>query len=183
MENNTKKKVMVNIAGAHLTLVTDETDGFVNAVEAAVTERMLGLTKANYRVNRTDAALLCAVDFCSEMLKAEKKLINLEAQVALYDSNMRRLREEIIALKQKAGVALDDTDIAYARELESEGGHFSMEQLSDMLRATGDDRAEDKIRTLEKYLETRKKGDAEGQTREEKLRYIESLLRGDTAKD
>ncbi len=180
MENNAKKKVMVSIAGAQLALVTDETDGFVRSVERTVNDRMLGLTRANYRVNRTDAALLCAVDFCSEMLKAEKKVVNLEAQVALYDANTRRLREEMIALKQAAGIPLDETDIAYAKELEAEGGHLSVERLGDMLRATGDDTAEDKIRTLEKYLETRKKGDAEGQTKEDKLRYIESLLRKNT---
>ncbi|MBE6598299.1 MAG: cell division protein ZapA [Ruminococcaceae bacterium] len=178
MENRTKKKVTVNIAGAQLSLVTDETDVFVDAVADKVNERMMALTRANYRVNRTDAALLCAVDFCSDMLKAEKRMINLEAQVAIYDSNMRRLREEIIALKQQAGIPLDENDTAYVKELEAEGGHLNMEQLGEMLRATGDDRAEDKIRTLEKYLETRKKGDAEGQTKEDKLRYIESLLRG-----
>ncbi len=178
MENNIKKRVTVNIAGTSLSLISDEPDSFVSTVEASVNDRMMHLLGASYRVNRTDAALLTAVGFCSDMLKAQKKVVNLEAQVALYDSNMRRLREEMIALKQQAGIPLDETDIAYLKDLEAEGGHLDMAQLGEMLRATGDDRAEDKIRTLEKYLETRKKGDAEGQTREDKLRYIESLLRG-----
>jgi len=186
MENNAKKKVMIKIAGAPFTLVTDETDTFVSAVEKNVNEKIWELTKNTYRVSRTDAAFLCAVDFCSDKLKAEKKVMNLEAQVSLYNVNIRRLREENIALKQKAGIALDESDLAFVRELEGEKiavgkenvGPIDMEQLGDMLRATGDEGAEDKIRTLEKYLESRKQGDKEGQSREDKLRRIEALLRG-----
>ena len=202
MENNSKKKVMIKIAGAQLTLVTDESADFVDTVAEKVNERMMELTRNSYKVNRTDAALLCAVDFCGDKLRAEKKVRNLEAQISLYDVNMRRLREEIIVLKQKAGVPLDDTDIAFAKELEEERGgedsdtdsqtvvsedgsaetsaegRLDMKQLGEMLRSTGDNTAEDKIRTLEKYLENRKKGEEEGQSREEKIKYIESLLRG-----
>lgn len=200
MENNSKKKVMVKIAGTQLTLLTDEQDSFVDSVANTVNERIVSITKNSYRVNRNDAALLCAVDFCGDKLKAEKKVRNLEAQISLYNVNMRRLREEIIALKQKAGEPLDETDIALIKEIEAENGTASnaeaedctdgaetredgehsgidMKQLGDMLRSSGDDSAEDKIRTLERYLENRKNGDANEQSREEKIKYIESLLR------
>lgn len=196
MENNAKKKVMIKIAGTQLTLLTDETGSFVDAVAEKVNERMTELSRNSYRVNRADAALLCAVDFCSDKLKAEKKVLNLEAQISLYDMNMRRLREEIIILKQKAGVPLDDTDLAFAKELEEERSgepletetgasadtpsedRLDMKQIGELLRSAGDDTADDKLRTLEKYLENRKKGEAEGQSREDKIKYIESLLRG-----
>jgi len=176
MENNAKKKVMIKIAGTQLTLVTDEADGFVDTVEQTVNNRMSSLTRNSYRANRTDAALLCAVDFCSEKLKAEKKVMNLEAQISLYDVNLRRLREEIIVLKQQAGVPLDETDLALARELAEERGE-TFAAPSD----GAEDKGEAKIRTLEKYLEERRKGEEEGQSREDKLRRIESLLRGGDA--
>lgn len=200
MENNAKKKVMIKIAGTHLTLLTDETGSFVDTVAEKVNERMAELSRNSYRVNRIDAALLCAVDFCGDKLKADKKVLNLEAQISLYDMNIRRLREEIIILKQKAGVPLDDTDLAFAKELEEERSgaaseteagasdetspdnpsedRLDMKQLGELLRSTGNDTGDDKLRTLEKYLETRKKGESEGQSREEKIKYIESLLRG-----
>ena len=160
----------------------------MSAVERNVNEKIWELTKNTYRVSRTDASLLCAVDFCSDKLKAEKKVMNLEAQVSLYNVNIRRLREENIALKQKAGIPLDDSDLAFVRMLErerqssdkKEESPIDMEQLGDMLRASGDEKAEDKIRTLEKYLESRKQGDKEGQSREDKLRRIEALLRGES---
>lgn len=228
MENSSKKKVMIKIAGAQLTLITDEEDVFVDTVVDRVNERMSELTRNSYRANRTDAALLCAVDFCSDKLKAERKIRNLEVQLSLYDVNVRRLREETIALKRKAGVPLDDTDLEFIRrtseaagaeedveqgepvatsesveepepvvEPESvvepetsaatdvsvdaaeQGGSLNMERLGEMLRSTGDETAEEKVRTLERYLDGRRKGESEGRTREEKIRYIESLLRGD----
>lgn len=231
MENSSKKKVMIKIAGAQLTLITDEEDAFVDTVVERVNERMAELTRNSYRANRTDAALLCAVDFCGDKLKAERKIRNLEVQLSLYDVNVRRLREETIALKQKAGVPLDDTDVEFIRRTSeasdaaedakisggtetpvaietpvatetseateiSKGtetseatdvsvasadqeGSLNMERLGEMLRSTGDERAEEKVRTLERYLDGRRKGESEGRTREEKIRYIESLLRGD----
>ena len=39
MENNAKKKVMIKIGGAPFTLITDETDTFVTAVEKNVNEK------------------------------------------------------------------------------------------------------------------------------------------------
>jgi cell division protein ZapA (FtsZ GTPase activity inhibitor) len=191
MENNAKKKVMIKIGGAPFTLITDETDTFVTAVEKNVNEKMWELTKGAYRVSRTDAALLCAVDFCSDKLKAEKKVMNLEAQVSLYDVNIRRLREELIALKQKLGEPLCEAELAFAAELAKEAKtsgkaadtSIDMNQLGEMLRASGDEGGEDKIRTLEKYLEDRRQGDKAGQTREDKLRRIEALLRGGSEND
>lgn len=187
MDYNAKKKVVINIAGAPFTFVTDETDVFVAAVERNVNEKIRELTRNNFRVNRTDAAIFCAVDLCSDKLKAEKRVMNLEAQVVLYNESNRRLREENIALKQKAGIPLDEGDLAFVKALEEERqasdkkreSPIDMEQLGDMLRASGDEGAEDKLRTLEKYLKARKQGEKEGQTREDKLRQIEKLLRGD----
>ena len=47
-----------------------------------------------------------------------------------------------------------------------------------MLRSSGDsDGAQDKIQLLERYLDSRKNGADGGMSRDEKIRYIESLLR------
>ncbi len=190
-----KKKVTVKIAGVPLTLVTDEPQDFVDAVSEAVNERVVEVTRNSYRINRADAALLCAVDFCGDKLKAEKKVRNLETQLSLYNVNMRRLREEIVALKRKTGEPFDDTDLEFLKELDAEAKAAaeagenppeweqdteiadSVKQLKEMLRASGEIQADDRVRTLEKYLDSQKKGDEAGQSRAEKIKYIESLLR------
>jgi len=166
MEKNSKRKITVEIAGMPLTLVTDEADSFVDTVVGQVNERMQQILAGGVRTGTSNlgAALLCAIDAAGERLKAEKRIRNLEAQLSLCEVNIRNLREELENCRgnEEAPVKSDD----------------GFERLSQMLRA-GDENgtAEDKVRTLERYLEN-KKDNQGGMSREEKIRYIESLLRG-----
>ena len=167
MEQNTKRKIAVEIAGVSLTLVTDENRAFVDNVVAQVNEKMEAILAGGIRTGTStlDAALLCAIDSVGERLKAEKRMRNLEAQLSLYEVNVRNLKEELEKLQQ-----------APAEEEKKDTDGF--ERLSQTLRAGGGDSADDKIKTLERYLDSKKSGQNGGMTREEKIRYIESLLRG-----
>ena len=167
MEQNTKRKIAVEIAGVSLTLVTDENGAFVDNVVAQVNEKMDAILAGGIRTGTStlDAALLCAIDSVGERLKAEKRMRNLEAQLSLYEVNVRNLKEELDKLQQSpAESEKKDTD--------------GFERLSQTLRAGGGDSADDKIKTLERYLDSKKSGQNGGMSREEKIRYIESLLRG-----
>ena len=167
MEQNTKRKIAVEIAGVSLTLVTDENGAFVDNVVAQVNEKMDAILAGGIRTGTStlDAALLCAIDSVGERLKAEKRMRNLEAQLSLYEVNVRNLKEELEKLQQ-----------APAEEEKKDTDGF--ERLSQTLRAGGGDSADDKIKTLERYLDSKKSGQNGGMSREEKIRYIESLLRG-----
>ena len=167
MEQNTKRKIAVEIAGVSLTLVTDENGAFVDNVVAQVNEKMEAILAGGIRTGTStlDAALLCAIDSVGERLKAEKRMRNLEAQLSLYEVNVRNLKEE-----------LEKYQSAPAEEEKKDADGF--ERLSQTLRAGGGDSADDKIKTLERYLDSKKSGQNGGMTREEKIRYIESLLRG-----
>lgn len=167
MEQNTKRKITVEIAGVSLTLVTDENSAFVDTVVAQVSERMEAILSGGLRTGTStmDAALLCAIDSVGERLKAEKRVRNLEAQLSLYEVNVRNLKEELEKLQNTPPEAPKEDGDGFAR-------------LSQTLRVGAGDSAEDKIRTLERYLDSKKNGQDGGMTREEKIRYIESLLRG-----
>lgn len=172
MENN-KKKVSIEIAGNALTLVTDEPVEFVDLLADQLNKRMSALTKSNFRISTLDAALLCAIESLGDKLKAEKKIRTLEAQADLYEVNLRNLREEIAALKEGS----EDTTAA------TSDAETISAQLRESSEAGIESTPEDKIRALEKYLESKKTPDAKpdsARTREEKIRYIESLLRGNT---
>jgi len=172
MEQKQKRRITVDIAGVTLTLITDENDMFVDGVVSQVSERMERILAGGIRTGTStvDAALLCAIDAAGERLKAEKRIRNLEAQISLYEVNLRNLREELDKLTEKAAA-----DAAKPKEGEADDGFT---RLSEMLRAGGEAGAEDKIRSLERYLESKKNGQEAGMTRSEKIRYIESLLRG-----
>lgn len=166
MEQKTKRKITVEIAGVNLTLVTDENGVFVDSVVAQVNEKMEAILSGSLRTGTCtmDAALLCAIDSVGERLKAEKRIRNLEAQLSLYEVNVRNLTEELEKLRGQPEEKKTEEDDGF-------------ERLSQTLRAGSGDSAEDKIRTLERYLDSRKNGQDGGMTREEKIRYIESLLR------
>lgn len=176
MENNTKKRVSLSIAGNSLSLVTDEPVEFVQMIGKLLDERMTALTKNNFRISTTDAALLCAIEALGDKLKAERKIRSLEAQSDLYEVNLRNLREELAA---KSDSASSDSDEITA--------HSEAETISASLKSSDNQLSspEDKIRALEKYLETKKSADHQpdsAKSREEKIRYIESLLRSNDDK-
>lgn len=167
MPNDTKKRVSVEIAGNSLSLVTDEPEEFVRMIANMLDSRMSSLTKNSFRISTTDAALLCAIEALGDKLKAERKVRSLEAQNELYNVNMQNLEAELEALR--ASQTTDDTSSV-----------SSAETIGAVLRNSEESSSEDKIRALEKYLENKKSSDRHdsAKTREEKIRYIESLLRG-----
>ena len=102
MDEKIKRKVDVNIAGITMSLITDESDEFVNTVVSRMDDRMKALLQ-NVKRSQLDAAMLCAIAFCGDKITAEKRVRNLETQVSLYDVNMRRLKEEVAELKARLG--------------------------------------------------------------------------------
>lgn len=168
--NDVKKRVSVDICGNSLTLITDESEDFVSLVAETLDSKMKSLTKNNFRISSLDAALLCAIDATGDRLKSEKRIRNLEAQLALYESNIAALREQLEALSDSAAdTAADEPQSAPAETFGRELGKVS-----------GAVSHEDKIKALEKYLENKKNTPSvsNAKTREEKIKYIESLLRG-----
>lgn len=183
MENN-KKKYSLEIAGMPLTIVTDEPTSFVESIVNRLDERISEMTQSNYRISTLDACLLCAIDYLGDKMKAEKRIKTLEAQFTVYEDNIKRLREELDAAKAQLKTMGSEEDTA-EEEMPAEVAN-DMKKISDILRGgKAGSSPEDKVRTLERYLESKKSEDPheEAQTRDEKLKYIESLLRGnDSAK-
>lgn len=178
MEPN-KRKYNVEIAGIPLTIVTDEQISVVESIVTRLNERISEITGSSRSVSTLDACLLCAIDSIGEKIKAEKELRKKEAQISVYEENMKRLRTELDEVKAQLAAGNVQSDNADDTESTDEVS-FDMKKIGDILRGgKSGSTSEDKIRTLEKYLESKKSEDyEEPQTREEKIRYIESLLRG-----
>jgi len=169
MDTNTKKRVPLDIAGTPLTIVTDEPEEFVRLLASQLDRRISSLTKNSFRISQLDASLLCALDAMGDKFKAEKRIRTLEAQAQVYEVDLENLRAEIEALKAQIGTPEDERVMQ------------ETETISSRLRDSAQGSAEDKVHALERYLESKKSSDAKpssARTREEKIRYIESLLRG-----
>ncbi len=170
MENN-KKKITVEIIGDSLTLITDESDEFVRDVAMRLNRRMTDLTRNNFRTSKYDAALLCSLDAMGEKIKADKRIRTLESQLSVAQLEIKKLKEQLEAAQTQPA-----PEAPKAEEKKPVD-----ESLTKMIRAASDgETSEDRVRALENYLDSKKSGEsaAPAQTREDKIKYIESLLRG-----
>ena len=153
VEENIKRKVDLNVAGITISVITDEADIFVKAIEKKMDEEMKALLR-NVRLSQFDAAMLCAIDFCADKLSAEKKLRNLEAQVSLYEVNLRRLKNEVNSLKKKLAENGEVVPAEAAAEEDADIPVIPDEQITidEVISEGKSDSRSDKIRMIESLL-------------------------------
>ncbi len=194
MENNTKKRISLDIAGVSLNIVTDESEEFVKKIADTLNDRINRMRRNSFQISVLDAALLCAIENVSERLTAEKQIRSLQAQLNLCEMNIRNLRDENNSLREEAKKAAADNAarLAAAKNQKSDKG----DQISLGINETGSDEGlldalgvsgsspEEKVSALEKYLENKRTADNPGApSRSDKIKYIESLLRGGISTD
>lgn len=174
-----KKKYDVVIADVEMAIISDEREDFVMRLVNDLDQKIREITLSSKRCSKMDAALLVALDTNSERLKAEKRIRNLEAQIGLYDANLRRLREENAKLKEimlsgKNAQAEEATE----QEPESEETQPDIEQL-DITQTESEEAAAEEETEVQAEPEAQpEKASEESADRGDKLRQIESLLRG-----
>ena len=194
MENSTKKRISLDIAGVSLNIVTDESEEFVKKIADTLNDRINRMRRSSFQISVLDAALLCAIENVSERLTAEKQIRSLQAQLNLCEMNIRNLRDENNSLREEAKRAAADNAarLAAAKNSKTNGGdQISLgineakrdEGILDALGVSGST-PEEKVSALEKYLENKRTADNPGgTTRSDKIKYIESLLRGGISTD
>lgn len=158
-----KKRYEIEVAGVELAIISDEREEFVNTVVEIVNKEIKDITTAMKRSSNLDASILLAIQYYSDKVKAEKRARNLEAQIALYDANLRRFREENLALKSKLEALENgesgETDIASEES----------EAVSEEITETAEEEVKEQTPPSEDT-------DAAQDARAAKLRAIEELL-------
>ena len=99
MENIMKQKYTFTIADVSLNVVTDETPDVVHTLVTTVDRSMREIYTKSTRCSKTEAALLCALDYCADKTRMQKKLKKLESLVAVQSVEIEELNAEIAALK------------------------------------------------------------------------------------
>ncbi|MBQ2729968.1 MAG: cell division protein ZapA [Clostridia bacterium] len=163
-----KKKYEVKIADVDMKIISDEREDIVLRLVSQLDDQITSITKQSRSFSKIDAAILVALDHASNRLKAEKRVRNLEAQIALYDANLRRMREENIKLKNSMLGKVSET----AAEIISE------EQLTIEEPCEEEAPAVEEAHDIADLFEEAAAPVAEEKAdRADKLRQIESLLR------
>lgn len=188
LETNMKERYSIKIADIQMSILSDEPEEFVRAVVAQLDARVSELTVQNKRCSKLDASLLCALDSLSEQMKAEKKIRNLEAQISLYEANIKRLREELESARRT--VEKRDEPAETAAEKPAPAAEETVpEPSADQPAAAPEGLHDAKLRQIEELLRSRREGTgaaaaaanganaSESSGRDAKLREIEELLR------
>jgi cell division protein ZapA (FtsZ GTPase activity inhibitor) len=103
-----KQKYTITIADVEMNVITDETQDAVDTMVGMVDRKMREIRRSSTLCSKSEAALLCALDYCSEKIALQRQIKTIEAEVAevvakLEEANRRNdsLGREIDKLKAK----------------------------------------------------------------------------------
>ncbi|MBO5374261.1 MAG: cell division protein ZapA [Clostridia bacterium] len=96
-----KQKFYVEIAGVKLGIVSEEGQEYVEDVARTVNDKINLMIHSQKNCSLVEAAIFCAMDFYSTGAGDSRKVKNLEAQIALYQANVNRLKKENEELRAK----------------------------------------------------------------------------------
>lgn len=93
------QRYTITVAGIQMNVVTEESPEAVEAVVGIIDRKIREIHLQSNRCSKTEAALLCALDYCSDKIKAQRKVKKLEAQMAEYELRISELEEELEKLR------------------------------------------------------------------------------------
>lgn len=96
-----KQKYTIRISDIEMNVITEESPEAVEALVAIVDRKMREIEGASKRCSKSEAALLCALDSCSERIKAQRKIKLLESKLALAETTVEELEIENEELKKQ----------------------------------------------------------------------------------
>lgn len=95
-----KQKYTIKIDDTEMNVVTEEDSEFVDEIVGIVGRKIREINAASRRCSKTEAALLCALDCCSDKIKMQKKLHSSDAENALRAAQINRLTNENEKLRE-----------------------------------------------------------------------------------
>ncbi len=97
-----KQRYTITIAGTEMNVLTDESPEFVEEVVGILDRKMREINSSSRNCSKTEAAFLCALDYCSDKVKVTRKNRTYDADIALKNAQLNRLASE--NEKQKAEI-------------------------------------------------------------------------------
>jgi cell division protein ZapA (FtsZ GTPase activity inhibitor) len=96
-----KQKYTITIANIEMNVVTDESPEVVEALVGIVDRKMREIALVSRNCPKAEAALLCALDYCSDKVKAQRKLKALESKIAMTEAAVDELEAENEQLRRE----------------------------------------------------------------------------------
>ena len=96
-----KQKYTITVADIEMNVISDESAEAVEALVGIVDRKMREIALMSKSCSKTEAALLCALDYCSERIKSQRKLKALESKLALTETAVDELELENERLRRE----------------------------------------------------------------------------------
>ena len=100
-----KQRYTITIADIEMNVISDESPEAVEARVGIVDRKMKEITLASKRCSKSEAALLCSLDYCSEKIKAQRKIKALETKLAYTETALDELQAENDELRKELAEA------------------------------------------------------------------------------
>ena len=94
-----KQKYTITISDVQMNVISDESPEAVEALVGLVDRKMREISEASRNCSKTEAALLCALDYCSERIKTQRRIKSLESKLAMAETEIEELTMELEELR------------------------------------------------------------------------------------
>lgn len=108
-----KQKYTITVADMEMNIVTDAEAGAVEAIVSRLDHRMRDITEKSHSCSKTEAAVLCALDFCAECAQLDGNCKSLEGEIAEANKTLEALRAKLKEQKDEIDRLKNDNDVMH----------------------------------------------------------------------
>ena len=96
-----RQRYTITISDIEMNVISEESPEAVEALVGLVDRKMREICAASKRCSKTEAALLCALDYCSERIKTQRKLKSVEGKLDIAENTVEELEFENANLRKE----------------------------------------------------------------------------------